>query len=268
MSLLAGFKIMTVPCRSCGADVRRASGMPGQPDGWRDNVLCTECRGESPEEDWTALLEDKARQRLHERILRFDAAAGYENAAIDAPDVASTRWAEATQDAIMVCRRQDTARDGVMFVGPTGIGKTYAAFAVCNAAARALGPDGVRFTTEEDLLGGDVASWQLKAHIARFLLGAHTVLIDDIGVASRRSDQIQAAWKELCGQIAAQPGPMMIVGTTNRQGWDGDQGISAWMGAQAASRMRQWTSEATTGWTDKRTGVLHERWRSLITGGQ
>lgn len=264
----AGFTIVTVPCSGCGAEVRRAAGIPGQPEGWRDNVLCGQCRDDSPEDDWSSLLADKAHARLHTRVLQFDAAAGYENANIDSEDLTRTRWAQAARTAINRCREQSCTRDGILFVGPTGIGKTYAGFAVCNEAARQLGADGVRFTTEEDLIGGDVATWELKAHIARFLADTHTILIDDIGVASRKSEQVQAAWKELCGQIAAQPGPMLILGTTNRQGWDGDHGLTAWMGAQSASRMRQWTSEATTGWTDRRTGVEHDRWRSLITGGQ
>ncbi|NLE80765.1 MAG: ATP-binding protein, partial [Rhodococcus sp.] len=208
----------------------------------------------------------QASERLRHRIGAFDATSGYESASLDAEHVHGTRWARAAKGALD--RSADrTSRSCLMFFGPTGIGKTWAGFAICNAAAGRFGADSVRFATEETLLGGDVAPWELRSRLQRWLRGAAAVLIDDIGVANRRTDQVQAAWKELCSQIAAHPEELIVVGTTNRQGWNGDAGLTSWMGAQSTSRLQQWSVDCSTGWTDRRTGVVHERWREHLEGG-
>lgn len=257
--------VVRVKCRQCGEEVLRMSEMPGQPTGWQSNVTCTRCRGEDYEQTWDRELEGQARGRLLRRIAEFDATAGYEAATLGDPDVRDTRWGRTACEAVAACELDDRARAGLMFFGPTGIGKTFAGFAVCNAVAEKFGADQVRFVSEEALLGGDVAPWELRGRLQAWLRGASVILIDDIGVATRRSDQIQSAWKELCGQIAGHQGPLIIVGTTNRQGWDGDVGLAAWMGAQSTSRLRQWTEDCTTGWVDRRTDTVHERWRDQLT---
>lgn len=259
-------KIVQVKCVGCGAGLRRMVGIPGQPYNWADHVRCDTCSSDDPRQAAADLLAGKAAARLQKRIVRFDAAAGYEHARLDDESVAGTLWARDARDAVDACAAGGPIRRGMFFVGPTGIGKTWAGFAIGNAAADRMGADGVRFATEESLLGRDVAPWELQARLERFTTGAHTLIVDDIGVATRRQDQIQGAWKELCGLIAAQPNPVLLIGTTNRQGWDGDAGLAAWMGAQAVSRIRQWSKDYTTGWEDKRTGQVHQRWRERLMG--
>ncbi len=262
---LDGGGIVQVPCRTCGAAVSRMTGLAGQPPNWQDRVVCAGCRDEDPQQAWDAELDRQARARLHRRIVGFDATAGYETASLNTDDVRNTRWARAAVSALDDAAAR-TTRAGLMFFGPTGIGKTWAGFAICNAAVQRFGADSVRFATEETLLGGDVAPWELHGRLQSWLRGASVVLVDDIGVANRRQEQVQAAWKELCSQIAGHPSSLVLVGTTNRQGWDGDAGLTAWMGAQATSRLRQWSVDCSTGWADRRTDAVHERWREHLTG--
>ena len=264
---LSGGDIVKVGCSGCGVPVSRMSGLPGRAHDWKDHVVCSKCRNDDPAETWAAELDAQAQLRLQQRILDFDATAGYETANLEADDVRATRWAQAARQALRAAETDPKSRTCLMFFGPTGIGKTWAGFAICNAAARQFGADRVRFATEESLLGGDVAPWELLSRIQGWLRGASAVLIDDIGVANRRSDHVQVAWKELCSQIAAHPRELLVVGTTNRQGWNGDAGLTAWMGAQSTSRLRQWSADCSTGWSDRRTGVVHERWRDHLTGG-
>lgn len=267
---LGALHVVTAQCVRCPAEVSRAVGLGGQRENWREFVLCVDCRdGEDAETVWRRTLDDAAAARLRARILKFDAAAGYEDASLDDPGVRDTNWAAAARDAIESCTfaSDKPARVGLMLVGPTGIGKTWAAFAACNAVAAKTGADSVRFASEEELLGAEVPPWELKEHLSKWMLGASAIFVDDIGVATRGTDQIQAGWKQLCGLIAAHPSPILFLGTTNRQGWDGQTGIGAWVGAQAASRLRQWTTEGTTGWIDRRTNETHNHWRQHLTGG-
>lgn len=267
---LGALHVVTATCVRCSADVTRAVGLPGQSANWREFVLCPVCRDadEDAQTVWRKSIDDAAAERLRARILRFDAAAGYENACLDDPGVRGTNWATAARNAIDTCTTASDrpARAGLMLLGPTGIGKSWAAFAACNAIAARTGADSVRFASEEELLGAEVPPWELKDHLSRWMLGASVILVDDIGVATRGTDQIQAGWKQLCGLIAAHPTPILFLGTTNRQGWDGQAGIGAWVGAQAASRLRQWTTDCTTGWVDRRTNEIHDRWRKQLTG--
>ncbi|MBM4570050.1 ATP-binding protein, partial [Rhodococcus hoagii] len=100
----------------------------------------------------------------------FDATAGYESASLNADDVRDTRWARAAVAALDDASTR-TTRAGLMFFGPTGIGKTWAGFAICNAAVQRFGADSVRFATEETLLGGDVAPWELHGRLQSWLRG-------------------------------------------------------------------------------------------------
>ncbi len=36
---------------------------------------------------------------------------------------------------------------------------------------------------------------------------------------------------------------------------------------RSTSRLQQWSVDCSTGWTDRRTGVVHERWREHLAGG-
>ncbi|MGB3676813.1 MAG: AAA family ATPase [Candidatus Nanopelagicales bacterium] len=268
---LGAVHIVEATCVDCATKVTRAVGFDGQRDDWRTHVLCSHCR--KPEDDaeavWRATLDNAANERLRARIRAFDAAAGYEHAALDDPQVHDKKWAKAARTAVQTCfaATDPPGREGLMLVGPTGIGKTWAAFAVCHEIARIAGPDSVRFAAEEELFGAETAPWELKKRLGEWLDGAAVAFVDDIGVATRNPDQVLAGWKQLCSMISGHPTPLMIIGTTNRQGWDGEAGLTAWLGAQAASRLRQWArQEYTTGWTDRRTDQVHERWKAHLTG--
>jgi DNA replication protein DnaC len=267
---LGALHVVAAQCVRCSAEVSRAVGFDGQRENWREFVLCADCRdGDDAETVWRKTLDDAAAARLRTRIRSFDAAAGDENASLDDHGVQDTKWAAAAREAIDSCTTaaDRPVRAGLMLVGPTGIGKSWAAFAACNAIAARTGADSVRFASEEELLGAEVAPWELKEHLSKWMSGASAVFVDDIGVATRGTDQIQAGWKQLCGLIAAHPSPILFLGTTNRQGWDGQAGIGAWVGAQAASRLRQWTTDCTTGWVDRRTNDIHKQWHKQLTGG-
>ncbi|MFL0579565.1 AAA family ATPase [Dietzia sp. 179-F 9C3 NHS] len=147
-----------------------------------------------------------------------------------------------------------------MLCGPTGIGKTWAAFAVANAVADLGFGDRIRVASEAELMGPQVATWQMEETFRRWVDGAALLLVDDIGVAARHRDQIQSGWKMLADLISAQPRSMLVVGTSNRQSWVKDSGLTDWMGQQAASRLRSWTAICTTGAVDRRTGDRHENW--------
>jgi hypothetical protein len=89
--------------------------------------------------------------------------------------------------------------------------------------------------------------------------------IDDVGVSMRRPDERMLAWKALADAVARAPHPVTVVLTTNLQGWSV---LTDWVGAQAASRLFGWMPLASPGWTDHRTGRVHDQWRSDLLAAQ
>lgn len=254
--------IVRANCTHCGAEVHRARGLvDGTPD-WRQHVVCRDCReaDEPADVQITQMLADRIRQRWTDKAAAFDAGARLEDAQLDAAPAAV--WQQRAHDALAewLDPERVRSRSGLMICGPTGIGKTWAAFALANAVADlGYGAD-IRAASETELMGPQVATWQLESHLRRSIDGAAMVIVDDIGVAPRHRDQLQAAWKMLADLVSSQPRSMLVVGTSNRQSWAKESGLTEWVGQQTASRLRSWTSICTTGAVDRRTGDTHENW--------
>lgn len=263
----AQWTIVTAQCTTCGAQVSRALEAVEHVPNWRTNVQCTACREavDPPDSVATQLLTDRADEHWRDRVTAFDAAAGFDRASLD-PD-ANLVWQQRAHAALTTWLDPDQprSRTGLMLCGPTGIGKTWSAFAVANeVASRGLGST-IRVASETNLMGQHVAAWDMDEHLRNWVDGASVLLIDDIGVAARHHDQIQSGWKILVDAIAGQPRSLLVVGTSNRQSWSKQAGLAEWMGQQAASRMRSWTSICTTGFIDRRTGDRHDNWQRQTT---
>ena len=254
--------IVQADCTRCGASVHRARSLVDTNPDWRTHVVCRDCReaSEPAGEQVEKMLAERARQRWTDRAMTFDAGAHLEDARLD--DTPGAVWQQRAHDALAEWRdpARTRSRSGLMICGPTGIGKTWAAFALANTVADLGYGAEIRVASEADLLGPQVATWQLEDHLRRWIDGAAMVLVDDIGVAPRHRDQLQAGWKMLADLIAAQPRSMLVVGTSNRQSWSKEAGLTEWVGQQASSRLRSWTSICTTGAVDLRTGDTHENW--------
>lgn len=254
--------IVQANCTRCGVEVQRTRALvDGNPD-WRQHVVCLDCREATEpagEQVWKMLAE-RTRRRWTDRAVTFDAGARLEEAHLD--ETPGAVWQQRAHDALVEWRdpSRERSRSGLMLCGPTGIGKTWAAFAVANAVADLGYGAEIRVASETELLGPQVATWQLEDHLRRWIDGAAMVIVDDIGVAPRNRDQLQAGWKMLADLIAAQPRSMLVVGTSNRQSWGKEAGLTEWVGQQASSRLRSWTLICTTGAVDRRTGDAHENW--------
>lgn len=256
-------EIVSAECTRCGRTVHRVLATVEGTPGWRQHVVCRDCReAEDPvDAHLDRMLAGRARQRWADRAVAFDAAAGLDQAALpEGPDAAV--WVQHARAALRTWAdpAQQMSRSGLMLVGPTGIGKTWAGFALANAVADAGFGDAIRVATELDLLGPQVATWEMDERLRSWVDGAAMLMVDDIGVASRHQDQVQAGWKRLCDVVASQPRSLIVVGTSNRQSWMKPGGLAEWMGQQSASRMRSWTTLCTTGAQDRRTGDMHENW--------
>lgn len=254
--------IVQANCTLCGAEVHRSRALVADRPDWRQHVVCLDCR-EAAEPAGTQvaqMIADRTRQRWTGKAAAFDAGAHLENAHLDADPAAV--WQQRAHDALSTWRdpQLQRSRSGLMICGPTGIGKTWAAFAVANAVADLGYGAEIRVASEAELMGPQVATWQLEDRFRRWIDGAVMVIVDDIGVAPRHRDQLQAGWKMLADLISAQPRSMLVVGTSNRQSWGKEAGLTEWVGQQTASRLRSWTSICTTGAVDRRTGDTHENW--------
>lgn len=254
--------IVQANCTRCGAEVHRSRALVADRPDWRQHVVCLDCR-EAAEPAGTQvaqMIADRTRQRWTGKAAAFDAGAHLENAHLDADPAAV--WQQRAHDALSTWRdpQLQRSRSGLMICGPTGIGKTWAAFAVANAVADLGYGAEIRVASEAELMGPQVATWQFEDRFRRWIDGAVMVIVDDIGVAPRHRDQLQAGWKMLADLISAQPRSMLVVGTSNRQSWGKEAGLTEWVGQQTASRLRSWTSICTTGAVDRRTGDTHENW--------
>lgn len=254
--------LTVLTCTSCQAPVRRLSG------GVNERVLCPSCT-ESGVEAMRALVADQAAQSLEQRLGRFDGSGAYGSAVLS--EHPTSRWERIAVEAVNAHRtalEQGTvSRAGLVLIGPAGVGKTRAAIALCRSVG-AFDPSGVLMVTENELLAPEVPPWELLEHIRRLVSGRRCVAIDDIGAVARPADQVMAAWKYLLDILRAADQPMLLVGTTNRLSWSERGGLVDWMGAQAVSRLREHCEMGTTGWTDYRTGHIHEQWRSMLTQGK
>lgn len=259
--------IVEAECVNCGASVKRLLAVVQRNEDWREHVLCPTCRERS---DPTAahiaeMVATQSRERWERLVRRFDAAAGYERASLD--EGRDSQWGKAARSALNTwLDPSEVTRSGVMLVGPTGIGKTRAAFAIANAAAQAGYADSIRVSSEVELLGAQVAPWELGNTLERWVNGARVLIVDDIGVAARQQDQIQAGWKQLCDLVSAQPRSILLVGTSNRASWAKSGGIVDWIGQQSGSRLRSWMTLSTTGFIDHRTDTEHPNWAAHLRG--
>ncbi|CAG7636423.1 hypothetical protein SIM91_05015 [Rhodococcus opacus] len=265
-AILGRVTTIDVPCRDCGSPVSRPAQLSGRPDSWRDAVRCpahAAAAGVDAASARAASVRDRDSQTWIDTVRAFDVVAGYEHASVDEIDSTKTST---------ICRRlidTHTAADpntghrgGVALIGPTGIGKTRALFAVVNALApgrRAL------VGSEDTVLAVDVPPWELAAAITARITGVEVLGIDDVGVSLRRPDERMLAWKALVDAVARAPHPVTVVLTTNLQGWTA---LTDWIGAQAASRLSGWTPLASPGWTDRRTGRTHDQWRQDLLAAQ
>lgn len=247
--------MITVSCSSCGQDVKRL--VPPTA-----SVLCTECCTPSDDEVHHQLLAD-AQRRVECQLRAFDTAGSYDTAALSMTDTA-TLWQRksiaAVADHQRRLARNEPGRGGILFTGPTGIGKTYAGIAILRRVAQ-FDPSGIRVMTESSLLRPGIAPWELHDHIRRMLHSARTMLIDDVGTVARPQDQVMMAWKLAADLIAASPTSVLLIATTNLPDMDR---LSAWIGAQATSRLAGFVEQATTGWTDRRAGVDHAEWKARL----
>lgn len=246
--------MITVKCSQCGSPVKRRQAPV------RD-VLCMDCC--TP----TDVHQDRTQQALEmveARLHRFDGAGGYDHALLSMT-ATTTRWeslaATAVRNHLHRCATQTAGREGIMFTGPTGIGKTHAAIGIARRVAQAA-PAGVWAVTESELLDPSVAPWELTQHVQSVLRHRHCLLVDDIGTVARPADQVMASWKMIADELISSREPIMLIGTTNRADW---AQLTDWMGAQTVSRLTQFTHLATTGWTDRRTGGEHRTWRTSLT---
>lgn len=257
--------IATAKCTGCGAPVKRMLSTIDHNPQWRNYVLCPTCR--ETDTPTAAVINDmldtQHRNRWRDIATRFDPAAHYDTATL--PTTPTHRWEHIAAEAIQQLLSADPAtRCGVMLVGPTGIGKTWAAFAIANHIADLGYAHTIRATSEADLLGAHIPPWQVRDHITQLVDGANVLLIDDIGVAARHHDQIHTGWKLICDVISAQPQSMLLVGTSNRQSWLKAGGLGEWVGGQSVSRLRSWMTITTTGTTDRRTGQTHHNWAAQV----
>lgn len=253
--------LIAVACTACGATVTRRK----QPSLDSNPVLCTSCCS-VPGSD-ASTYRQSAGQALERQLGMFDATGQYNDAQLD--PLPETAWGKNIARVIKQHRAAYEAggqyRGGLMFFGPSGIGKTRAAISACRAVG-AYDPAGVLIRTEQALFDPALAPWELLPAVTSLTAGKTLIVIDDIGVCYRRPDQIHAAWKGLCDSIATSPNPVLLIGTTNRPGWDGESGLTPWVGAQVTSRLRQFMAAATTGWTDHRTGEDHQHWHQHLSG--
>lgn len=261
--------IVKAPCIDCGDTVLRAASIEATSPEWREHVRCVTCRDAdgSADDQIAQMLSENARQHWRRTVTGFDASAGFEHAQLD--PTSDQAWQQRARAALNTWQdqQQTTSRSGLMLCGPTGIGKTWAAFAVANTVASLGFGDKIRVATETELLGAQVAAWDLEARLSRWVEGASVLVIDDIGVAARHRDQVQSGWKLLADLISALPRSVLVVGTSNRQSWTKEGGLAEWMGQQAASRMRSWTAICTTGAIDRRTNERHENWARQTSRG-
>lgn len=253
--------VMTVYCTACHSPVRRLGPPTGQ-------VLCRTCLNSDSDDMLRESVRAAAADRLAQRLARFDRLGMFDDATL--PAEPRTRWQTIAIGLVAEhCRRLGdgaTGRCGLMFIGPTGIGKTRAAIAIARAVGT-VDPAGVAAVTESELLDPGVAPWELPAHIARLMANRHTLLVDEIGSVARQPDHVMAGWRDVAEHIHASDVPVLFVGTTNRQSWSERGGLGEWMGAQAVSRLRQFCETATTGWTDHRIGQEHLQWKHALNGG-
>jgi DNA replication protein DnaC len=247
--------MITTTCSTCGQPVKRLI-TPTTP------VLCAHCCAPSEEAIREEALID-ARRRVERQFLTFDAAGSYDSAVLSMTQT-PTQWQRKAVAAVNAHRQRLTenspGRGGILFTGPTGIGKTHAAIAICRRVAD-FDPAGIRVTTETSLLRPGIPPWELHDHIRRTIDGARTLLIDDVGTVARPQDQVMSAWKQVADLIAASPTSTLVLATTNLTDL---QHLSQWVGAQAASRLTGFMDQATTGWTDHRAGVDHLDWKARL----
>ena len=265
-AVLGRVTTIDVPCCDCGTPVPRPLRLPGRPDGWRSHVRCpvhASAAGVDPASARTASVRERDRAAWVERVRAFDAVAGYEHARLEElVSPATARVCAALVDGHIAAAPGSAHRGGVAMIGPTGIGKTRTLFAVINALApgrRTL------VGTEDTVLAADVPPWELASAITARITGIEVLGIDDVGVSMRRPDERMLAWKALADAVARAPHPVTVVLTTNLQGWSA---LTDWVGAQAASRLSGWMPLASPGWTDHRTGRIHEQWRSDLLAAQ
>lgn len=252
--------IITAVCSECGDGVRRL-----EPP--KRAVLCPTCCRNRAAGDDTAFINASARDLLENRLNAFDTTGGYGRQPFT-PSRSPARWEQLSASSIdQHLRSLDSStpgRAGLLLIGPTGIGKTRAALSIARRVADTH-PRGVWALSETELLNPTIPPWELPAHIRQAVGGRHTLVVDDIGTAARPVDQVMAAWKTVVDALFAAPNPILLVATTNRTTWES---LSDWMGAQATSRLTSFTSLATTGWTDHRSGLEHTAWRALLTGSR
>lgn len=250
--------LATFNCVTCGAGVRRFDTPPGP-------VQCRQCLVPD-DEALHRSVSAAASERLARRLARFDQAGGFAGAVL--PEHPTTRWERLALTAVADHKKRLSARSpgrgGLVFIGPTGIGKTRAAIAIVKAVGD-LDAAGVAAVTESELLNPGVAPWDLPAHITRMVAGRHCLFVDEIGSVSRQPDQVMAGWREVAEHLHASPLPVLFIATTNRQSWASSGGLSEWMGAQTVSRLNQFCQMATTGWVDHRTGAEHSQWQAALT---
>lgn len=256
--------MMTVTaCSVCSASVRR---LPGSST---TQTLCPACT-DSGFDEMHQIVDAVAHSMLEQRLTRFDGSGAYDSAVLS--PTPSTRWERLAVAAVADHRRaiseRQPSRGGVIFIGPTGIGKTRAAIAMCRAVAE-FDAGGVLVVSEAELFAPEIPPWELDAHIRRFVSGRRCVMVDDIGTVARPIDQVMAGWKAFVDALRAEPQPTLFVGTSNRLSWsDSPAGLAEWMGAQAVSRLREHCELATTGWTDYRTGRDHHQWQESLRGAR
>lgn len=251
-----------VSCADCGATMRRL----GSPSPTALCAMCVDDGGAAMRES----VHRASSARLEQRLGRFDGAGGFDGAEL--PAHPEKRWEKLAATAVAEHLRRladaQPGRTGLVFIGPTGIGKTRAAIAMTRAVA-AVEPAGVAAMTESDLLSPSVAPWELPTHVAQLLSNRHTIMIDEVGSVSRPADQIMAGWRTVVEYVHASPLPVLFIATTNRQSWSESGGLGEWMGAQSVSRLRECCEMATTGWTDHRINRDHLDWKNaLLAGGR
>lgn len=250
------------PCSSCSTPVRRLAGSDTQ------TVLCADCT-DSGVGAMRALVVEQAAAALERQLARFDGAGGYRSAALS--EHPTSKWEKAAVAAVdelhtSVVQGRIT-RGGLVLIGPAGIGKTRAAIGICRSVGD-FDPLGVAVSSEADLLAPEVPPWELPQHIRRTVGGKRCVLVDDLGSVARPADQVMSAWKYLLDFIRSADYPTLLIVTTNRQTWAEAGGLADWMGAQSVSRLREFATMGTTGWTDHRTGLDHEQWKAQLSGGR